>query len=108
NDYTLITNAASDDLPLALIFATNNDNPAASAGVNHDHGVGVDFHTPVTQLGPAGISGHWGLYNEDGATFAAGVAFNVMITPAGDRAFLHTSDITNTTNNETLIDHPWL
>ena len=31
-----------------------------------------------------------------------------MVAPPGDRLFLHTTSITNTSGNSTYIDHPWL
>lgn len=108
SDYTVMTNAASDGRPDALVFATHNWNPGGVGGMYSDRAVGTDFHPLVTGLGPAGGVGRWGLYNEDETAFADGLAYNVMVTPAGDRAFLHTSDVTNTSGNATEIDHAWL
>jgi hypothetical protein len=103
-----ITSTASDDLPNALIFATHNLNPGGLSAIYHYSAVGVDFHSGILGLGPAGVSGNWGLYNESGASFDASDAFNLMITPAGDRAFIHTSVLSNTIGSNTLIDNVWL
>ncbi len=107
-NYTLVSNPASDNLTHVLLFATHNYNPGASGGQYDDHALGTDFHNLVAGLSPAGVLGKWGLYHEDEDGFADGLAYNVMVTPEGDRAFVHTSAVSNTVGDGTVIDHPWL
>ncbi len=107
-DATLMTNPASDNLPGQLVFATHNWNPGGQGGQNNNRGVGTYYSTLIAGLGPAGIPGLWALYNEDSTSFDEGLAYNIMVTPPSDRAFLHTSSVTNTLGSATYIDSDWL
>jgi hypothetical protein len=108
-DSSTLNNPATTDRPLDLVFATHNWNPGGEGGLYNDHAVGIYYQASVSGLGPAGVTpGRWALFNEGGAAFGEGLAYNIMVTPPSDRAFFHTTNATNTTGGSTYIDNEWL
>jgi hypothetical protein len=106
---TAFDNPASNNQSGALVFATHNYNPGGYEGFQlNDRAVGAYYGIPTSRSSPAGDPTAWRLYNEDTTPMSAGLAFNIMVTPPGERTFIHTTDLTNTVNNFTNIDHPWL
>jgi hypothetical protein len=106
---TAISHPASDDQPSALIFATHNYNPGYVDVLYNNRAVGVYYGIPTGRRSPTGEPlNDWWLINEDQTPVSAGLAYNLMVTPPGERTFIHTTAMTNTFDNFTNIDHPWL
>jgi hypothetical protein len=75
-DYTDIFNSMSNKNPNANVLVTPVWNPASSGTeVLNDHPVGVWYHTQFR-----GGTGHWSIFNEDGATMPTNAAFNVYVS----------------------------
>jgi hypothetical protein len=67
---TLINSPLTNARPGAVIQVTQDFNPGNSGGSFNDHQVGARYFPALKR---------WGIFNEDGAAIAAGVAFNVLV-----------------------------
>lgn len=92
---TFINNLNLNGNPSANFLVTQNWNPGGNGGTFNNHAIGVWYDTSV---------GEWTIYNEDRATMATGVSFNVvsMIGVTGSLTQVATS--TNTSGDSTCIN----
>jgi hypothetical protein len=100
-DYTDISNSISDNNPNALVYVTPNWNPPASGQAVYDpHTIGVWYNTST---------GHWSIFNEDGAPMPSAAAFNVVVYAASDNLEFYTvtSSSGNTAYDYTNLTSDW-
>jgi hypothetical protein len=100
-NWTNLDHPVTNGNPEAIVFATHNYNPpGGGSGEYHDHSLGVWYSK----------SSRWAIFNQDIATMAEGVGFNVWATTAYSSTdlavFVHTANVTNTVLNWTELDHP--
>lgn len=100
-NFSDIDNPASNGDTNAIVFVTHVYSLSDSANIYDTVPLGV-WYNPVTQK--------WSIYNErPGSIMKHKMMFNVFVADTtGGRAFIHTSTISNTGGDRTLIDHPLL
>ncbi|MFH1195050.1 MAG: T9SS type A sorting domain-containing protein [bacterium] len=94
---TYITNPLLDGNPDAVFLVTPNWNPGGVGGTYNDHSIGIWFD---------GIQ--WTIFNQDFAAMPENASFNIFVMKNSTEAIIHTSTVSNTSTNYTLIDHPQL
>ena len=97
---TRIDHPLLNNNPNAIFFVTQNWNPGGSAGLHHNHPIGV-WYTGT----------QWAIFNEDLAIMPAGADFNVFIPDSSLGAFVHSATASNIgcgLSQCTYIDHPSL
>jgi len=97
-DYTVISNALTNDNPNALLFVTPNWNPGGSGDVYDNHPIGVFYFT-------SGGTGYWAIFNQDRSAIPNGAAFNVQALSASSSVFVQTANGSNIHGDNTVIDN---
>lgn len=115
-DYTLINSPLTNGKPNAELQVTQNWNPGGKGAAYNDHNVGVWYDQSAKK---------WGIFNEDRAPMATGLAFNVLVGTAasnggkaevlttttsdrdGDTVFFNNSETTGNPNNVTFVTQDW-
>ncbi|HEX7333640.1 MAG TPA: RICIN domain-containing protein [Pyrinomonadaceae bacterium] len=81
SNYTIIDSPFTNNNPSALLFVTQNYNPAgASEGIYNNHSIGV-FYT----------AGKWAIFNQDRSAMPPNAAFNVHVSGGAESARVLTS-----------------
>jgi hypothetical protein len=101
---TYITHAITDFNSWALVLFTPTWNLPGANGVYNNHNTGVFYSW-------GGVwGGKWAIFNQDGASMAAGASFNTrFIGYPGDGAFVHVAggdNMPNLSSNYTWINNP--
>ena len=96
-NWTSLEHPALNGNPAALCQITQNWNPPGGGGTYNPHHVAVWY-----------TGSHWAIYNQDMAAMTPGAAFNIRVTPAGPRSFLHRALPDNIQGHVTNIHHPQL
>jgi hypothetical protein len=94
---TYIDHPLTNGDPDAILFVTHNVNPGGGPVTYNDHEIGVWYATYEEK---------WGIFNQDQAPMPEGAYFNVLVASEGSHTFFHTTTVTNTAGNYTLIYHP--
>jgi hypothetical protein len=116
SDYTLINSKLTNGKPDADLQVTQNWNPGGHGGAYNAHDIGVWYDKSKKK---------WGIFNEDRATMATGLAFNVLVGSAAsnggkaevlttthsnrvdDTVFFRNSETTGNPNNVTFVTQNW-
>jgi len=116
SDYELINNRYTNGNPNAVLQVTQNWNPGGAGGAYNNHNIGVWYDKAQKK---------WGIFNEDHAPMATGLAFNVLVGTAasnggqsmvlktntanriGDTMFFNNSQTTGNPNNVTFVTQNW-
>lgn len=115
-DFTLINSKLTNGKPDADLQVTQNWDPGGSGGAYNGNNIGVWYDKSKKK---------WGIFNEDLATMAKGLAFNVLVGSAvsnggkaevlttthanrdGDTVFFNNSETTGNPNNVTFVTENW-
>jgi len=97
---TYIDHPESNGEPNAICLLTPNRNPAGLSGTYNDQATGV-WYSSVQQKAS--------IFNQDTSVdMPLGAAFNVLLPDDDTIAFIHTTEVGNTEENVTFLDHPSL
>jgi len=92
---THLDHPLTNQAPNALVFITPNWNPGGGGGTYASFPVGVYYSTSQNQIA---------VYNENFlGTMPTSAAFNVLVLPPTPRAFVHTANESNSTENVTRL-----
>lgn len=93
-NYTVVDQSSYNGNSALEILVTN-----LWTGVYNSHPIGV-FYISST--------GHWAVFNEDGATMPIGAKFNLAAIAASSYDYTHVATSTNTSGNVTTLDNSFL
>jgi hypothetical protein len=93
-NHTNIDNALTNGHPNAIVFTTPNLNPGGGSPIYDKHNIGVLYE------------GQWEIFNQDGLSSPAGLAFNVLVPNPDTSVFVHTATAGNSAADYTTIDYP--